>query len=117
MIAAFVYYELRVVHALPTPVALGIVVLGLAPLMGLIAERLLRRFQGADYATSLVVTVALTVGLLGIAQRVFDPAVARNVPYLFGQRRTELLSVPSSEERRVGKEWVSSCRSRWPPDH
>src|SRR3546814_17757634 len=68
MIAAFVYYELRVVHALPTPVALVIVVLGLAPLMGLIAERLLRRFQGADYATSLVVTVALTVGLLGIAQ-------------------------------------------------
>src|SRR3546814_2684431 len=68
MIAAFVYYELRVVHALPTPVALVIVVLGLAPLMGLIAVRLLRRFQRADYAPSLVVTVALTVGLLGIAQ-------------------------------------------------
>src|SRR3546814_15433617 len=67
--------------------------------MGLIAERLLRRFQGADYATSLVVTVALTVGLLGIAQRVFDPAVARNVPYLFGQRRIELLSVPITYDR------------------
>src|SRR3546814_14702696 len=24
---------------------------------------------------------------------------------------------PSSEERRVGKEWVSPCRSRWAPDH
>src|SRR3546814_21034235 len=22
-----------------------------------------------------------------------------------------------SEERRVGKEWVSKCRSRWSPDH
>src|SRR3546814_12950056 len=22
-----------------------------------------------------------------------------------------------SEERRVGKEWVSACRSRWSPDH
>src|SRR3546814_14825259 len=22
-----------------------------------------------------------------------------------------------SEERRVGKEWVSTCRSRWPPYH
>src|SRR3546814_13902771 len=22
-----------------------------------------------------------------------------------------------SEERRVGKEWVGKCRSRWPPDH
>src|SRR3546814_20487246 len=24
---------------------------------------------------------------------------------------------PSSEERRVGKECVSTCRSRWSPDH
>src|SRR3546814_11142855 len=24
---------------------------------------------------------------------------------------------PRSEERRVGKEWVSTCRSRWWPDH
>src|SRR3546814_14442857 len=23
----------------------------------------------------------------------------------------------SSEERRVGKEWVSKCRFRWSPDH
>src|SRR3546814_15309150 len=86
MIAAFVYYELRVVHALPTPVALVIVVLGLAPLMGLIAERLLRRFQGADYPTPPVVPVALTAGLLGISQRVFDPAVGPPAPYLFGPR-------------------------------
>src|SRR3546814_20609442 len=28
------------------------------------------------------------------------------------------LSVPiRSEERRVGKEWVSTCRSRWSPDN
>src|SRR3546814_15366561 len=24
---------------------------------------------------------------------------------------------PRSEERRVGKEWVSTCRSRWAPYH
>src|SRR3546814_15991820 len=23
----------------------------------------------------------------------------------------------NSDERRVGKEWVSTCRSRWSPDH
>src|SRR3546814_17645448 len=28
-----------------------------------------------------------------------------------------LPSAPSSEERRVGKEWVSTCRSRRSPDH
>src|SRR3546814_4699903 len=27
------------------------------------------------------------------------------------------LRVPRSEERRVGKECVSTCRSRWSPDH
>src|SRR3546814_2881157 len=27
------------------------------------------------------------------------------------------ISVLRSEERRVGKEWVSTCRSRWSPYH
>src|SRR3546814_3877183 len=27
------------------------------------------------------------------------------------------ISLPRSEERRVGKECVSTCRSRWPPYH
>src|SRR3546814_20297238 len=31
---------------------------------------------------------------------------------------TKLASAPaSSEERRVGKEWVRTCRYRWEPDH
>src|SRR3546814_19058820 len=28
-----------------------------------------------------------------------------------------LAIIPRSEERRVGKECVSTCRSRWSPDH
>src|SRR3546814_12840880 len=28
-----------------------------------------------------------------------------------------MLESSRSEERRVGKEWVSTCRSRWPPFH
>ena len=99
MIAAFVYFELRVRHDVPTPLAVLAVVLVLGPLAGLIAERLLRRFRGADYATSLVVTVALTIGLLGVAQQAFDPGEARNVPFLFGDRRIEIVSVPISYDR------------------
>src|SRR4051794_39027794 len=71
MIAAFVYYELHVTHGVPTPIAVILVVVVFAPVTGLAAERLLRRFEGADYATSLVVTIALTIGLLGLAQKVF----------------------------------------------
>ena len=99
MLAAFAYWELRVRHGVPTPVALAIVLLVLAPAMGLVAERLLRRFRGADYATSLVVTIALTVGLFGLATQVFDPGEARNVPYLFGDHRITVLSVPITYDR------------------
>ena len=99
MIAAFGYYQLHVVHGLPTPLALPLVVLVLAPLTGLVAERFLRRFQGADYATSLVVTIALTVALLGLAQKVFPEDVSRNAPYLLGDHRIRILDVPISYDR------------------
>src|SRR3546814_423758 len=36
-------------------------------------------------------------------------------PYTF--KGTSLSSAPRSEERRVGKECVSTCRSRWSPYH
>src|SRR5687767_7316990 len=99
MLAAFVYFELRVRHGVPTPLALAAVVLVLAPLMGVAVERLLRRFHGTDYATSLVVTVALTVGLLGLSQNVFDPGEARNLPLLFGDHRVVLFDVPITYDR------------------
>ncbi len=99
MVAAFGYYELRVRHDLPTPLALVIIIGVLAPIAGLGAERLLRRFSGASYATSLVVTIAVTVGLLGFAQKVFPPDEARNVPYLFGDRRIRIADVPITYDR------------------
>ncbi|MCU1488166.1 MAG: livH 4 [Actinomycetia bacterium] len=99
MLAAFCYFELRVRHGVPTPIAVVLVVFLLAPAMGLVVERLLRRFRGADFATTLVVTVALTVGLLGLAQQLFDPGEARNLPLLFGERRLELFSVPITYDR------------------
>lgn len=99
MLAAFGYHELRVAHDVPTPIALLLVVALMGPLAGLVAERLLRRFRGADFATSLVVTIALTVGLLGLATQAFDPSEARNVPFLFGNRRITVASVPISYDR------------------
>src|SRR3546814_13660415 len=41
--------------------------------------------------------------------------LARDV--LDGRNRDLLTSRERSEERRVGKECVSTCRSRWSPDH
>src|SRR3546814_9876283 len=44
----------------------------------------------------------------------FRPAVEADVGNAL--RRVELVSI-RSEERRVGKECVSTCRSRWSPYH
>src|SRR3546814_8314139 len=43
-----------------------------------------------------------------------DASVTR---LLLGRGLTEFSMHPRSEERRVGKECVSTCRSRWSPDH
>src|SRR3546814_21153535 len=43
---------------------------------------------------------------------------ARIMPHLGGMVQPQTLPlVWRSEERRVGKEWVSKCRSRGSPDH
>src|SRR3546814_14824372 len=44
----------------------------------------------------------------------FEPTILRR---LASHTRVELVPLLRSEERRVGKEGVSTCRSRWLPDH
>src|SRR3546814_14996772 len=46
-------------------------------------------------------------GCDAVAKIVVYQRTGGNVPWKDGR----------SEERRVGKEWVSTCRSRWSPDH
>src|SRR3546814_18321968 len=55
----------------------------------------------------------------GPAGRPVDPAGGRRPPHAARLRlRRRLLRLPvRSEERRVGKECVSTCRSRWSPYH
>src|SRR3546814_11906141 len=47
---------------------------------------------------------------------IFGPNAVQN-----GERQRQIAQRlglhPRSEERRVGKEWVSTCRSRWSPYH
>jgi branched-chain amino acid transport system permease protein len=75
MIAAFLYWELRVNSNLPAPVALVLVILVFGPLMGVLVERLLiRPLRGAPLAVTLVATVGLLAGLIGIAQTIWAPA-------------------------------------------
>src|SRR3546814_20461036 len=54
-------------------------------------------------------------------QRIADclevPHRARNALLLAGGYAPDYQERPRSEERRVGKECVSTCRSRWSPYH
>lgn len=64
-LAAFVFYDLRQREGLPWPVAMVLSVLVLAPLAGVVLERLARRLADAP----VVMNVVATVGLLVVVQQ------------------------------------------------
>jgi branched-chain amino acid transport system permease protein len=72
MVAAFLYYRIHNDGGVATPLAMAIVLLVVAPLMGLILERIMRSFRGAPAGTSLTVTIALTILLIGVIQAIFQ---------------------------------------------
>jgi branched-chain amino acid transport system permease protein len=71
MVAAFVYYWLNREVGLPVPLALLLVLGVLAPAIGLVLERILRSFRGAPPGTTLTVTIAITILLIGVVQYTF----------------------------------------------
>ena len=82
MMSAFMYWELRFNRGLPTPVALVLVLLVFAPLMGVLIERLLiRRLRGASLAAQLVATVGLLAALIGISREVWEPTTRIISPF------------------------------------
>lgn len=69
MVLSFVFWDLTVRQGWPTWVSIVVVLLVIAPLIGFITQRLITRGLGnAPVSVSLVVTVALFVGLIGFAQ-------------------------------------------------
>jgi branched-chain amino acid transport system permease protein len=75
MICAFVYWELSVRRGIPAPVALFLVVVVVAPLLGVLFSRvLMRRLMHAPLITQLLGTVAVTALLLGGAALIWAPS-------------------------------------------
>lgn len=89
MVAAYLYFQLKVQLGWPTPIAMVVVIAFLGPLVGLVLERIMRSFSGAGPGTTLTVTIALTIMLIGLVQTIFpDDQAARIVPSFFGNERT-----------------------------
>lgn len=88
MFAAYLYYQLRVENGWPTPIAMIVVIAVVGPLVGLALERIMRTFKNAGAGTTLTVTIALTVMLIGVVQTIYpDDGAARVVPSFFGDDR------------------------------
>src|SRR3546814_15683555 len=97
-------------------------------------HQMLGPYSRVDAALAAVGTEDFDVAILDVnvnGQAIFpvaDAIAARGIPFIFstgyGQkslpekyRSRPTLDKPRSEERRVGKECVSTCRSRWSPSH
>jgi branched-chain amino acid transport system permease protein len=84
MFIAFAYYTFHVSWHLPTPLALAIALLVLAPAMGVFLDVVvMRRLQAASVALRLVVTLALFTVLQGGALLIWGTTL-RSLPPLLG---------------------------------
>ncbi|WP_019634602.1 ABC transporter permease [Actinomadura atramentaria] len=85
MVMAFLFWELSAGRGLPAWAAVALVVLVVAPLCGALAERTVLRDLGeAPSDVALVVTVALMVALLGLAQTLWPPKPRPVSPFFEG---------------------------------
>ena len=85
MVMAFVFWDFSERQGLPVWVSLVLVLFVVAPLTGVFVQRFITRGLGeAPVGVSLVVTVGLFVGLIGIAQQIWPPD-ARYVPPFFAE--------------------------------
>lgn len=85
MVMAYVYWQLTHEAHLPSLAAVALILLVIAPAVGIVIERVMMRDLGdAPVSVSLVVTVGLFVLLIGLAQQFWPSDVGRNVPQFFG---------------------------------
>jgi branched-chain amino acid transport system permease protein len=84
MMAAFAYWQMRIGWGWPALVSVLICLIVLAPLLGMALEAgVMRRLEGTTEAAKLVVTLAVGLSLLGLAQWIWNPNTYRAIPPLF----------------------------------
>lgn len=88
MVMAFFYWQLTSSElggwGVPQLVGVVAVVFVIAPLFGVLLDRvLMRHLAGADLVVQIVATVGLMIGLMGTAAFVWDPQDYRQIPYFF----------------------------------
>ncbi len=94
MVAAFSYWQLTQDQHVPVPLALVLILLVEAPLLGILIERvLMRRLFGASTERALMVTLGLLVILLGVAGKVWGGETERALPFFFDPHTISIFGV------------------------
>lgn len=83
MVLAFTFWDFTERQGMPTLLGLLLVVLVVAPAIGWCTQRFIARGLGeGPVSVSLVVTVGMLVGLIGLAQQIWPPAPRVVLPFL-----------------------------------
>lgn len=90
MVATMSFWKLSQSFGWPVPLALLVVLGVIGPLLSLALELMFRRFRDADVSTTIVLTIAVMVLCIGVAQKAFVAPEGRNLPLLFGERYLEI---------------------------
>lgn len=81
---AFCYWELSVNRGLPTLLSLALVLLVIAPAIGIGLDRvIMRRLRDASLVVQLMVTVGLMLTFMGITLTIWKPTTGRSLPQFF----------------------------------
>ncbi len=86
MLAAFTYWQLRYGWNWPAPLALFAVIVVLAPLLGgVLYVGIMRGLRETADVTKIVVTIGIMLGLIALAQWIWNPGVPRTDNLFFGE--------------------------------
>jgi branched-chain amino acid transport system permease protein len=84
MLMAFIFWQLTVVEHMNRLLAIALILLVIAPALGILIERVAARNLGdAPVSVSLVVTIGLFVLIIGIAQQIWPADIGRSVAPFF----------------------------------
>ncbi len=94
MVCAFAYWQMSIGWGWPTLVSMLVCLFVVAPAIGVAIEAaVMRRLEGVSEASKLVVTLAIALMLLGLAQWIWDPTTYRALPPLFNNDTLVLGSI------------------------
>ena len=94
MICAFAYWQMSIGWGWPTLVSMLVCLFVVAPAIGIVIEAaVMRRLEGVSEASKLVVTLAIALMLLGVAQWIWNPTTYRALPPLFNNDTLVLGSI------------------------